>query len=168
MNITQWRDEILTLSFLLLAMKGLNISPLPFVNQGGSAAAGGSAGYEVQRDRILDAIEAASGWAVPGGVAWISGDRHLSCVDVKNTPGDSWDVVNLTSAVWNKEAVAGSQDDATTVFMDTTNFSFGAISVFSDKLELSIRNSLDGKKMVSGFVYAGTNKWVSETLSVAI
>lgn len=135
---------------------------------GAIGGANPNGGYETQRDRILAAIDAASGWAVPGGVVWLSGDRHLACVDVKTKAGgDTWDVVNVTTATWNKPAVTGTQDDVTTRFLDTTHYTFGNVKVLSDRIIIQILNALDGKVLWSGTVKAGENK-LSNDIEVSI
>lgn len=57
----------------------------------------GRDGREVQRDRICAAIHAASGWKVPGGVFWGSGDFHTPSVHAlyAGIGGATYDHVNV-------------------------------------------------------------------------
>ena len=148
-----------------------------FLNSGGDNddgwESGSEPGYVTERDEILDHIRDNG---ITGCFA-VSGDRHVHCVNAHDTDnGDSWDFVNVTSAVFSKDAVSGATD-ANTPFMRSNNSTppathgFIVMDFTPTRALIQLRYSnrgADAAPMWEGQVLAGSNKLSYPGLSVGV
>jgi len=118
-----------------------------------------------QRDRILNAINAATGWAVPGGVFWGVGDLHAAFV-AANSAGAGTDFISVnptpcgvstrhtapaeteTDIEWSSNTIADAGITSPTYA--------GVIDVEEDHVTLHVVNQ-NGDRLWSGNVLAGVN-----------
>lgn len=120
-------------------------------------------GYEDERDELLAFIQAGSGWAVPGGVAWIAGDRHCPSVHASTVYDHLCVVACPESNDVNENQ--GATVPATTLWIDAKfdgsafsggNNAYGVVEVTEERMDLKIV-ALGMRVLWEGSILPGEN-----------
>jgi len=131
-------------------------SKLTFRNASGGGNGDTHHDYQTERDSLLTWIDNASGWLVPGGVVWLTGDQHFPHIMVNSSPNHLC-VCACPSGVDNNWNGAWSTSEGVP-WVSKTNQVFGSVFVGNGYLEAQIRSVEPGGAILwKGRILPGSN-----------
>lgn len=133
-------------------------------------ASGTSPGYEHERDELLGFIHSATDWAVPGGVFWLAGDRHTPqiCRTYAGEDGYLYDHICVCACPVGVGNNSSSGTTTTAIPFVLSGKVFGLVEELTDRVRLSMRDSITGAVVWYGYVLAGENKLSYPAIEAAI